>query len=69
MTRLDEDPGKRRGKTKQFRGKRQDYFSGDMRMGNFSWGSGTCPENLIHPNPIKGQWTYPQKGFIQWKAE
>ena len=61
---------KRRGKTKQFRGKKQDYFAGDMRMSDFTWGQlNDCPVNLIHPYPIKGQWTYPKKGFIQWKTE
>ena len=61
---------KRRGMTKQFRGKKTDLTSGYMRMVDFNWGSyGDIPNNLIHPFPIKGQWTYPKKGFIQWKVE
>jgi len=60
----------RRGKTKQFRGKKQDFFSGDVRMVDFHWGSGYCPKFLAIPEDyeqIKGIWTYPKKGFIQWK--
>ncbi len=60
----------RRGKTKQFRGKKADLTAGYMRMIDFNYGSaGGPPKNLIHPFPIKGQWTYPKKGFIQWQTE
>jgi len=55
--------------TKQFRGKKQGYFSGDMRMSDINWGeNGNCPTILIAFNEIKGQWTYPKKGKIQWKT-
>ena len=63
---------KRRGKTKQFRGKKQDFFSGDIRMIDFNWGGGYCPSVLSIPegfNQIKGIWAYPKKGFIQWKNQ
>jgi len=61
---------KRRGKTKQFRGPIPDNTWNNMRMADFSWGSEpNIPKNLIHPFPIKGKWTYPKKGFIQWKTE
>jgi len=59
---------KRRGMTKQFRGKKADQTSGYMRMADFNWGNESdIPKNLIHPFPIKGYWAYPKKGFIQWK--
>jgi len=61
---------KRRGKTKQFRGRPIDLTAGYMRMSNFNWGSGYCPTILSIPegfNQTKGIWTYPKKGFIQWK--
>jgi len=61
---------KRRGKTKQFRGPIGNNTWNSMRMSDFSWGSeSNIPKNLIHPFPIKGHWTFPKRGFIQWKLE
>jgi len=63
---------KRRGKSKQFRGKKADMQMNEAYITrNFSWGSGHCPTILTIPEEyskdVKGQWTYPKKGFIQWK--
>ena len=60
---------KRRGKTKQFRGKRPEYAQSDaMVLKDFSWGDGNRqPKNLIALFPIPGKWTYPAPGKIQWK--
>jgi len=59
--------------TKQFRGKQPDWFSGDIRMVNFSWGSNPQPTILTIPDNFnkgpRGVWTYPKKGFIKWQNE
>ena len=41
----------------------------NMLMTDLTWTSKACPKNLIAFNEIKGQWTYPKKGFIQWKKK
>lgn len=41
-----------------------------MGMASITWGKEQPePNNLIPFNEIKGKWTYPKKGFIQWKKE
>ena len=59
--------------TKQFRGKKADFFSGDMRMCNFTWGSSNQPTILTTPEGFdkspKGIWIYPKKGFIKWQSK
>jgi len=65
---------KRRGKTKQFRGPIQGQStSADSYLYDFSWSTGKRPTVLYIPEgyykEIKGQWTYPKKGFIQWKIQ
>ena len=59
---------KRRGKTKQFRGPLRGVNTYNAeRMYDLSWGRGAPPIILICKDEIKGHWTYPKKGFIQWK--
>ena len=48
------------------------YTSNDYnrRVYEISWPGGTGPpKNLVPFNEIKGKWTYPKPGFIQWKNE
>ncbi len=40
-----------------------------MPLRDFYWIKETKPINLIAFNETKGQWTYPKKGFIQWKMK
>jgi len=70
MTRMDEDPGRRRGNTKQWRGKTARLETTECPpLRDLSWGSEGQPKNLYAPNEIPGRWTYPQKGMIQWKVK
>ena len=39
------------------------------RMVDLTWGNNPRPRNLIAFNEPKGRWTYPKKGFIQWKKD
>jgi len=48
------------------------YTSNDYnrRVYEISWPRGTeAPKTLVPFNEIKGKWTYPKPGFIQWKNE
>ena len=39
-------------------------------MKDITWpSSGGPPKTLVPFNEIKGKWTYPKPGFIQWKNE
>lgn len=39
-------------------------------MKDITWPiSGSQPKTLVPFNEIKGKWTYPKPGFIQWKNE
>jgi len=69
MTRMGEDPGKRRGKAKQgWRGKTASNDTATYFLKDFSWGErDKQPKNLIAPFPIPGKWIYPAPGKIQWK--
>ncbi len=59
---------KRRGKSKELRGKKEYMQMNEAYLTrDFTWGSaGGPPKNLVAHTEIKGQWTYPKKGFIQW---
>ena len=43
---------------------------GERGMKDIFWPYGTGPPKTLVPfNEIKGKWTYPKPGFIQWKNE
>lgn len=65
----NDDPYKLRGKTKRLT-KPWAPNTDISRVADFKWGEKeNRPRYLIAFNEPKGQWTYPKKGFIQWKKQ
>ena len=54
----------------QVKGTKQYFQTGYHYMTDLTWPGRTGPpKNLVPFNEIKGKWTYPKPGFIQWKNE
>lgn len=59
---------KNQGHHRKYRKDKPEYLklNGMMRFEDPTVNKYT-PEQITHPNPIPGQWTYPKKGWIRWR--
>ena len=69
MTRMGDDPGKRRGKELGEKRGPKTRQTSNIWLADFTQGNNPISNQLVSPYIRKGFWTYPKEGFIQWKNE